>query len=70
VGSASIRDIKNKLNLGKQETESRNRVLFFFNPMLHTSMLYWASYFGMEESLILEIMRETEAYPEGFVKIH
>jgi hypothetical protein len=44
--------------------------LLQFSPVLHTSMLYWAAYFkNIEPKLMIRIMQETEAYPEGPVKI-
>lgn len=41
-----------------------------FNPIFHTSMLYWAAMFKeIEIELMERILNELEAYPEGPVAI-
>jgi hypothetical protein len=41
------------------------------NPLYHTSILYWASYFNEIDSKQLSVILKTlEAYPEGPVAIH
>lgn len=54
---------------GKFALAIENPILMF-NPVFHTSMLYWAAMFKEIEIEIMErILNELEAYPEGPVAI-
>ena len=45
---------------------NHDNLLLLFNPVFHTSILYWASIFNeIEDTLVQEILVRLEAYPEG-----
>lgn len=45
---------------------NHDNIILLFNPVLHTSILYWASMYNEIDNLkIEEILIKLESYPEG-----
>lgn len=80
----SMKQLKKQLPIGKNELALKAKwdqllvhepadgviELTFFNPVLHTSMLYWAALFDkVPIDKMDRILNEFEAYPEGPVAI-
>ena len=44
--------------------EGMNNLIFIFNPVYHTNVLYWAASFNdVPNELLSTVLQELEAYP-------